>query len=75
MLCAESITAGVIHTTVFENYVFPGGLILGTDCHTPNAGGMAMLGVGVGGSDAVDAMAGMPWELLYMIVTSMPEMD
>lgn len=56
--------AGIIHTTIFENYAFPGGLIIGTDSHTPNAGGMAMLGIGVGGSDAVDAMAGMPWELV-----------
>ncbi|KAI9150477.1 aconitate hydratase [Paramyrothecium foliicola] len=56
--------AGIIHTTIFENYAFPGGLIIGTDSHTPNAGGLGMLGIGVGGSDAVDAMAGMPWELM-----------
>ncbi|KAI0486363.1 aconitase family-domain-containing protein [Xylaria cf. heliscus] len=56
--------AGIIHTTIFENYAFPGGLIIGTDSHTPNAGGMGMLGIGVGGSDAVDAMSGMPWELM-----------
>ncbi|KAH7069784.1 hypothetical protein BKA63DRAFT_519554 [Paraphoma chrysanthemicola] len=56
--------AGIIHTTIFENYAFPGGVIIGTDSHTPNAGGMGMLGIGVGGSDAVDAMAGMPWELM-----------
>ncbi|KAH7359127.1 aconitase family-domain-containing protein [Plectosphaerella cucumerina] len=56
--------AGIIHTTIFENYAFPGGLIIGTDSHTPNAGGMGMVGIGVGGSDAVDAMAGMPWELV-----------
>ncbi|OLN92812.1 Aconitate hydratase, mitochondrial protein 3 [Colletotrichum chlorophyti] len=55
--------AGIIHTTIFENYAFPGGLMIGTDSHTPNAGGMGMLGIGVGGADAVDAMAGMPWEL------------
>ncbi|GME37050.1 uncharacterized protein LTHEOB_3320 [Neofusicoccum parvum] len=55
--------SGIIHTILFENYAFPGGLIIGTDSHTPNAGGMGMLGIGVGGSDAVDAMAGMPWEL------------
>lgn len=55
--------AGIIHITIFENYAFPGGLIIGTDSHTPNAGGLGMLGIGVGGSDAVDAMAGMPWEL------------
>ncbi|WZH42089.1 aconitase family-domain-containing protein [Fusarium acuminatum] len=56
--------AGIIHTTIFENYAFPGGLFIGTDSHTPNAGGMGVLGIGVGGSDAVDAMTGMPWELL-----------
>lgn len=56
--------AGIIHTTIFENYAIPGGLIIGTDSHTPNAGGMGMLGMGVGGADAVDAMSGMPWELL-----------
>ncbi|KAJ4004026.1 hypothetical protein NW766_011882 [Fusarium irregulare] len=56
--------AGIIHTTIFENYAFPGGLFIGTDSHTPNAGGMGTLGIGVGGSDAVDAMAGMPWELV-----------
>ncbi|KAI7216193.1 Aconitate hydratase [Hortaea werneckii] len=55
--------SGIIHTIIFENYAFPGGLIIGTDSHTPNAGGLGMLGIGVGGSDAVDAMAGMPWEL------------
>ncbi|CAK1366828.1 putative aconitate hydratase, mitochondrial [Cercospora beticola] len=55
--------SGIIHITIFENYAFPGGLIIGTDSHTPNAGGMGMLGIGVGGSDAVDAMAGIPWEL------------
>lgn len=55
--------AGIIHTTIFENYAVPGGLIIGTDSHTPNAGGMGMMGIGVGGSDAVDGMAGMPWEL------------
>ncbi|RFN54524.1 aconitate hydratase 1 [Fusarium flagelliforme] len=56
--------AGIIHTTIFENYAFPGGLFIGTDSHTPNAGGMGVLGIGVGGSDAVDAMAGIPWELV-----------
>lgn len=55
--------AGIIHTTIFENYAVPGGLIIGTDSHAPNAGGMGMMGIGVGGSDAVDGMAGMPWEL------------
>lgn len=55
--------SGIIHTIILENYAFPGGLIIGTDSHTPNAGGMSMLGIGVGGSDAVDAMAGLPWEL------------
>lgn len=56
--------AGIIHITIFEKYAFPGGLIIGTDSHTPNAGGLGMLGIGVGGSDAVDAMAGMPWEVM-----------
>ena len=62
--------SGIIHTTIFENYAFPGGLIIATDSHTPNAGGMGMLGIGVGGSDAVDAMAGMPWELACPTVTA-----
>src|SRR5438874_12870488 len=56
--------AGIIHQVVLENYAFPGGLMIGTDSHTPNAGGMGMLAIGVGGADAVDVMAGMPWELL-----------
>ncbi|KAI5363646.1 Putative aconitase A/isopropylmalate dehydratase small subunit, swivel domain, Aconitase, domain 2 [Septoria linicola] len=56
--------SGILHIIVLENYAFPGGLIIGTDSHTPNASGMSMLGIGVGGSDAVDAMAGMPWEIL-----------
>ncbi|MFH0938422.1 MAG: aconitate hydratase [Planctomycetota bacterium] len=56
--------AGIIHQIVLENYAFPGGLLIGADSHTPNAGGMAMLAIGVGGADAVDVMAGMPWELL-----------
>lgn len=56
--------AGIIHTTIFENYAFPGGLLIGTDSHSPNAGGLGMLAIGVGGSDAVDAMTGMPWELM-----------
>ncbi|PWY74510.1 aconitate hydratase [Aspergillus sclerotioniger CBS 115572] len=56
--------SGIIHTVIFENYAVPGGLIIGTDSHTPNAGGMGMLGIGVGGADAVDAMSGMPWELV-----------
>ena len=55
--------AGIIHQVVFENYAFPGGLMIGTDSHTPNAGGMGMLAVGVGGSDASDVISGMPWEL------------
>lgn len=55
--------AGIIHQVVLENYAFPGGLMIGTDSHTPNTGGLAMLGIGVGGADAVDVMAGMPWEL------------
>ena len=57
--------AGIIHQVVLENYAFPGGLIIGTDSHTPNGGGLAMLAVGVGGADAVDVMVGMPWELLW----------
>ena len=55
--------AGIIHQVVLENYAFPGGLLIGTDSHTPNAGGLGMLAVGVGGADAVDVMAGMPWEV------------
>ncbi|MBI2793149.1 MAG: aconitate hydratase [Ignavibacteria bacterium] len=55
--------AGIIHQVVLENYAFPGGLMIGTDSHTPNAGGLGMLAIGVGGADAVDVMAGMPWEL------------
>lgn len=55
--------AGIIHQVVLENYAFPGGLMIGTDSHTPNGGGLGMLSVGVGGADAVDVMAGMPWEL------------
>ena len=57
--------AGIIHQVVLENYAFPGGLMIGTDSHTPNAGGLGMIAVGVGGLDAAEAMAGMPWEILY----------
>src|SRR5436189_1685246 len=57
--------AGIIHQVVLENYAFPGGLMIGTDSHTPNAGGLAMAAIGVGGADAVDVMAGFPWEVLY----------
>lgn len=57
--------SGIIHQVVLENYAFPGGLIIGTDSHTPNAGGLGMLAIGVGGADAVDVMVGMPWELLW----------
>jgi aconitate hydratase len=57
--------AGIIHQVVLENYAFPGALILGTDSHTPNAGGLGACAVGVGGADAVEAIAGLPWELLY----------
>jgi aconitate hydratase len=57
--------AGIIHQVVLENYAFPGGLMIGTDSHTPNAGGLGMFASGVGGADAVDVMAGMPWEILY----------
>ncbi len=56
--------AGIIHQTVLEEYAFPGGLMVGTDSHTPNAGGLGMCAVGVGGADAVDVMAGFPWEVL-----------
>ncbi len=56
--------AGIIHQVVLENYAFPGGMIIGTDSHTPNAGGLAMFASGVGGADAVDVMAGLPWEVL-----------
>ncbi|HZD83068.1 MAG TPA: aconitate hydratase [Nitrososphaeraceae archaeon] len=57
--------AGIIHQVVLENYAFPGGLMIGTDSHTPNAGGLGMVAIGVGGLDAAETMAGMPWELLY----------
>ncbi|HJW29431.1 MAG TPA: aconitase family protein, partial [Saprospiraceae bacterium] len=55
--------AGIIHQTVLENYAFPGAMMIGTDSHTPNAGGLGMLAIGVGGADAVDVMVGMAWEL------------
>ncbi len=55
--------AGIIHQIILENYAFPGGMMIGTDSHTPNAGGLGMLAIGVGGADAVDVMVGMPWEL------------
>ncbi len=57
--------AGIIHQVVLENYAFPGGLMLGTDSHTPNAGGLGMLACGVGGADAADVMVGLPWEVKY----------
>jgi len=57
--------AGIIHQVVLEHYAFPGGMMIGTDSHTPNAGGLGMAGIGVGGADAVDVMAGMPWELKF----------
>jgi len=56
--------SGIIHQIVLENYAFPGGMMIGTDSHTPNAGGLGMVAVGVGGADAVDVMAGFPWEVL-----------
>ncbi|MEE8383563.1 MAG: aconitate hydratase, partial [Nitrosopumilus sp.] len=56
---------GIIHQVVFENYAFPGGLMIGTDSHTPNAGGLGMIAIGVGGLDAAETMANLPWELLY----------
>ncbi|HJW08234.1 MAG TPA: aconitate hydratase [Holophagaceae bacterium] len=55
--------SGIIHQVVLENYAFPGGMMIGTDSHTPNAGGLGMVAIGVGGADAVDVMAGLPWEL------------
>ena len=55
--------AGIIHQVVLENYAFPGGMMIGTDSHTVNAGGLGMVAIGIGGADAVDVMAGMPWEL------------
>jgi len=55
--------AGIIHQVVLENYAFPGGMMVGTDSHTPNAGGLGMIAIGVGGADAVDVMSGMEWEL------------
>ncbi|MCH9634002.1 MAG: 2-methylcitrate dehydratase (2-methyl-trans-aconitate forming) [Chlamydiae bacterium] len=57
--------SGIIHQIILENYAFPGALMIGTDSHTPNAGGLGMIAVGVGGADAVDVMAGMPWELKF----------
>jgi aconitate hydratase len=57
--------AGIIHQVVLENYAFPGGMMIGTDSHTPNAGGLGMVAIGVGGADAVDVMAGMAWELKF----------
>jgi aconitate hydratase len=55
--------SGIIHQIILENYAFPGGLMIGTDSHTPNAGGLGMCAIGVGGADAVDVMANIPWEL------------
>lgn len=57
--------AGIIHQVILENYAFPGGMMIGTDSHTPNAGGLGMIAIGVGGADAVDVMSGMPWELEF----------
>ena len=57
--------AGIIHQIILENYAFPGGMMIGTDSHTVNAGGLGMVAIGVGGADAVDVMADMPWELLF----------
>ena len=65
--------AGIIHQVVLENYAFPGGMMLGTDSHTPNAGGLGMCAVGVGGADAVDVMAGFPWEVLQPNVVGVKE--
>lgn len=57
--------AGIIHQVVLENYAFPGGMMIGTDSHTVNAGGLGMVAIGVGGADAVDVMSGMAWELKF----------
>jgi aconitate hydratase len=57
--------AGIIHQVILENYAFPGGMMIGTDSHTVNAGGLGMVAIGVGGADAVDVMVGMPWELKF----------
>jgi len=57
--------AGIIHQVVLENYAFPGGMMIGTDSHTVNAGGLGMIAIGVGGADAVDVMTGIPWELKF----------
>ncbi len=57
--------AGIIHQVVLENYAFPGGMMIGTDSHTVNAGGLGMVAIGVGGADACDVMAGLPWELKF----------
>ncbi len=57
--------AGIIHQVILENYSFPGGMMIGTDSHTPNAGGLGMIAIGVGGADACDVMAGLPWELKF----------
>ena len=57
--------AGIIHQVVLENYAFPGGVMIGTDSHTPNAGGLGMMAIGVGGADAVEVMSGLPWEVLF----------
>ncbi len=57
--------SGIIHQVLLENYAFPGGLMIGTDSHTPNAGGLGMLAIGVGGADAAEVMAGLPWETTF----------
>src|SRR5215217_8828665 len=57
--------SSIIHQVVLENYAFPGGMMIGTDSHTPNAGGLGMIAIGVGGADACDVMAGLPWELKW----------
>src|SRR5207244_12417181 len=57
--------SGIIHQVVLETYAFPGGLLIGTDSHTPNAGGLGMLAIGVGGADAGEVMPGLPWEVLH----------
>ena len=57
--------SGIIHQVVLEQYAFPGGMIIGTDSHTPNGGGLGMIAIGVGGADAVDVMTGFPWNVRW----------
>lgn len=72
--CTSSQLLPAILQIVLENYAFPGGMMIGTDSHTPNAGGLGMCAVGVGGADAVDVMAGLPWELKAPKVCCLPQL-